>query len=207
MVRSASGRATDTQGFHARHHGDSAVQPKFTPGLLLKLAEAAEAKDADLAGVYRTAAATLGRNRSHALRIVREAKQRHVQRTRRIQTDEADRERAANLSVATRRGRVENCSKGEDFLGLLRRRKQRWLNRSYVLERSLWQRAIDDKLLGYIFAREHGVRTPDVLWCSSRGVNALPTACERGETARAARPCEPPARAARPCEPPPPTAT
>ena len=50
----------------------------------------------------------------------------------------------------------------------------RWLNASHVMNKGLWQRAIDDKLLGYVFARAHGVPTPSVLFCDPRGPPALP---------------------------------
>ena len=66
------------------------------------------------------------------------------------------------------------CPTSQDFLYLLRKRQTRWLNASYVLEHGLWQRAIDDKLLGYIYARSVGVATPSVLFCDPRGPLFLP---------------------------------
>jgi len=66
------------------------------------------------------------------------------------------------------------CARDEDILYLVRRRQHRWLNASYVLDKGLWQRAIDDKLIGYIFARSVGVATPSVLFCDPRGPMALP---------------------------------
>ena len=62
----------------------------------------------------------------------------------------------------------------------------RWLNASHVMNKGLWQRAIDDKLLGYVFARAHGVPTPSVLFCDPRGPPALPASQLPGSCATVA---------------------
>ena len=66
------------------------------------------------------------------------------------------------------------CLPQHDILRSLRLRQTRWLNVSYTLKHNLWQRAIDDKLLGYVFARSIGVPTPSVLFCDDRGPSSLP---------------------------------
>ena len=67
-----------------------------------------------------------------------------------------------------------NCPVKHDFLVQLRQRMQRWRSSEYVKRNNLWQAAIDDKIIGGVFARSMGVDTPSILWCSSRGMNALP---------------------------------
>ena len=71
-------------------------------------------------------------------------------------------------------GFLSTCPKRYDYLLKLRQRQTRWLNSSHAVRRGLWQRAIDDKLLGYIFARSVGVLTPSVLFCDTGGVQTLP---------------------------------
>ena len=71
-------------------------------------------------------------------------------------------------------GATSACLPKHDFLRHVRMRQGRWLNSTHVLSHNLWQRAIDDKLLGYIFARSVGVPTPSVLFCDDRGPMALP---------------------------------
>lgn len=66
------------------------------------------------------------------------------------------------------------CPLFTDYLALVRKRQVKWLNASHVVRHGLWQRAIDDKLLGYIFARSVGVATPSVLFCDPRGPLVLP---------------------------------
>ena len=83
-------------------------------------------------------------------------------------------QRAMAIRPAT--GMPSPCRSEVDILYQLRKRQTRWLNTSFVLQRGLWQRAIDDKLLGYIFARSQGVATPSVLFCDVRGPLALPDA-------------------------------
>lgn len=71
-------------------------------------------------------------------------------------------------------GATSACLPQHDYLRYVRLRQTRWLNSSYVLSNNIWQRAIDDKILGYIFARSVGVPTPSVLFCDDRGPKALP---------------------------------
>ena len=54
-------------------------------------------------------------------------------------------------------GATSACLPQHDYLRYVRLRQTRWLNSSYVLSNNIWQRAIDDKILGYIFARSVGV--------------------------------------------------
>ena len=62
-----------------------------------------------------------------------------------------------------------------DYLKYLRRRQYRWQNNmTYLRHHGLWQAAIDDKLIGYLYARSVGVATPSVLFCDPRGYSALP---------------------------------
>ena len=82
--------------------------------------------------------------------------------------------RTFHQPVRPGRGVVSTCPREIDFLRQLRLRQSRWLDASYATQRNLWQRAIDDKLLGYVYARSVGVRTPSVLFCDERGVSALP---------------------------------
>ena len=72
-------------------------------------------------------------------------------------------------------GRKSKCTEGKDFLYELQMRKDRWMDPARVLKESLWQAAIDDKLIGYMYARSIGVATPSVLWCDVIGVHALPS--------------------------------
>ena len=71
-------------------------------------------------------------------------------------------------------GIISTCPREDDILYYLRRRQSHWLNTSYALTHGLWQRAVDDKLLGYIYARSLGVATPSVLFCDPQGPIALP---------------------------------
>jgi hypothetical protein len=72
------------------------------------------------------------------------------------------------------RGYRSSCPKNEDFLIELQKRHRRWSSLKYVKRKSLWQAAIDDKLIGYMYARSIGVHTPSVLWCNAGGLSALP---------------------------------
>ena len=76
--------------------------------------------------------------------------------------------------TAPHTGLLSTCSAKEDFLSLLRRRKDRWMETDYVARTGLWQAAVDDKLLGFVYARSRNIRTPDVLFCHSKGYSALP---------------------------------
>ena len=74
----------------------------------------------------------------------------------------------------SQRGRTSDCRPNQDFLMELQLRQDRWRNKDHVRVKSLWQAAIDDKLIGFLYARSIGVNTPSVLWCDQRGIIALP---------------------------------
>lgn len=79
-----------------------------------------------------------------------------------------------SLQIRPGQGIPSACLAQQDYLRYVRLRQARWLNTSYVLRQNMWQRAVDDKLMGYIFARSIGVPTPSVLFCDDRGPQALP---------------------------------
>lgn len=128
-------------------------------------------KDPLLREVYALAAVVVMTNMSRARKLVREASELH--RLGNELDMNADDEADAN-SVKPMLGRQSRCRPGEDFLYELQMRQDRWRNPVRVLSNSIWQAAIDDKLIGFIYARSIGVHTPAVLWCDSRGVSALP---------------------------------
>ncbi|KAL1505067.1 hypothetical protein AB1Y20_008827 [Prymnesium parvum] len=78
------------------------------------------------------------------------------------------------LRVAPQPGVQAHCRRGQSFLMELKARQMRWADEAYVRKKNLWQAAIDDKLVGGVFARSIGVNTPSILWCSAKGVQALP---------------------------------
>ena len=84
----------------------------------------------------------------------------------------------AGGSFTPQRGDLGDCDRPDapgDFLKSLRQRKRRWLKRPrYLARHGLWQAALNDKLLGYVYARSVGVATPAVLFCSADGFAALP---------------------------------
>lgn len=71
------------------------------------------------------------------------------------------------------------CGKDTEFNALVQRRQRRWKDGQYIVRRGLWQAAIDDKILGFVFARKLGIVTPDVLFCHSKGYSMLPEAWPR----------------------------
>jgi len=54
-------------------------------------------------------------------------------------------------------------------------RQNRWSDRQFVNKHNMWQAAIDDKIVGAVYARSLGVQTPSVMWCNTKGVHALPS--------------------------------
>ena len=70
------------------------------------------------------------------------------------------------------------CDPSEDYHRLVHHRIRHWINDrqdfTYLREHDLWQAALDNKLIGYFFARAQGVNTPPLYACEPQGVNHLP---------------------------------
>ena len=72
------------------------------------------------------------------------------------------------MRVTPKKGQQASCEQGQDFLIELKYRQNRWEQRQYIIKKNIWQAAIDDKIVGGVFARSVGVDTPSILWCSAR---------------------------------------
>ena len=79
------------------------------------------------------------------------------------------------LRVTPKKGQQASCEQGQDFLIELKYRQNRWEQRQYIIKKNIWQAAIDDKIVGGVFARSVGVDTPSILWCSARVSRAART--------------------------------
>jgi hypothetical protein len=65
------------------------------------------------------------------------------------------------------------CPDDEDINNWIRKRWFRWTETSFTEDHNVWQTAINDKLGGYLFARQMGVRVPRIEFCTGSGVQAL----------------------------------
>lgn len=126
--------------------------------------------DPILKDAYNLAAVVAKTNESRARELVKRVKGMVAMRMGTEMTV-SDLSKPVATHVRPMKGHLSNCPKGEDYLVKLRERKRRWQNGTMS---QIWQSAVDDKLIGYIYARSIGVRTPSVLWCNSRGYTALP---------------------------------
>ena len=87
-------------------------------------------------------------------------------------------EQPVNLSAVHKKAQYigvvpNNCTLKYNFGALLQSRQSRWSHLKNPYTRP-WQIDVNDKFLGYAYARAYGVRTPRLLDCPSSAV-ALPT--------------------------------
>jgi hypothetical protein len=127
-------------------------------------------KEPVLKQAYKLAATVALRNLSLAQDLLRRAKKLQAK-------DETHQMQLMDLQIQGRlkaRGALSRCPRGQDFLVEIQARQGRWQNTTTLKATGLWQAAINDKLIGFVYARSVGVRTPSVLGCYPNGILGLP---------------------------------